>query len=86
MQRLVGFELKEKGFPRHGYEIRWNGEPAGVVTSGLLSPTLDRGVGMGYVPAEAAKPGTALEVMIRDRALPAEVVRPPFYKEGSIRR
>ena len=86
VQRLVGFELKEKGFPRHGYEIRWNGEPAGVVTSGLLSPTLDRGVGMGYVPAEAAKPGTALEVMIRDRALPAEVVRPPFYKEGSIRR
>ena len=86
VQRLVGFELKEKGFPRHGYEIRWDGEPAGVVTSGLLSPTLDRGVGMGYVPAEAAKPGTALEVMIRDRALPAEVVRPPFYKEGSIRR
>jgi len=85
-QRLVGFELKERGFPRHGYTIRWNGEDSGVVTSGLLSPSLDRGVGLGYVPAAAAKPGTAIEIVIRDRAIPAEVVRPPFYTDGSIRR
>ncbi len=85
-QKLVGFELKERGFPRHGYTINWNGEPSGVVTSGLLSPTLDRGIGLGYVPAEAAKPGTPLEIVIRDKAIPAEVVRPPFYKDGSIRR
>ena len=85
-QKLVGFELKERGFPRHGYTINWNGEPSGAVTSGLLSPTLDRGIGLGYVPAEAARPGTPLEIVIRDRALPAEVVRPPFYQQGSIRR
>ena len=41
---------------------------------------------MGYVPIAAAKPGTAIEVVIRDRAIPAEVVRPPFYTEGSLRR
>jgi aminomethyltransferase len=57
-----------------------------VVTSGLLSPTLDRGIGLGYVPADAARPGTPLEIVIRDRALAAEVVRPPFYQQGSIRR
>ncbi len=85
-QRLVGFELKERGFPRHGYTSNGNDEPSGVVTSGLLSPTLDRGIGMGYVPAEAAKPGTPLEIVIRDKAIPAEVVRPPFYRQGSIRR
>jgi aminomethyltransferase len=85
VQRLVGFEMKERGFPRHGYTVRWNGEPSGAVTSGLLSPTLDRGVGLAYVPAGAARPGTAIEIVIRDKAIPAEVVRPPFYKDGSIR-
>ncbi len=85
-QRLVGFELKERGFPRHGYTIRWQGEDAGTVTSGLLSPFLDKGVGLGYVPAAAAKPGTEIEIVIRDKAVPAVVVRPPFYKDGSIRR
>jgi aminomethyltransferase len=84
--RLVGFVLREKGFPRQGYEIRYQGEPAGEVTSGVLSHSTGQGVGLGYVPAEAAKPGTAIEVLIRDRPVPAEVVRPPFYTEGSLRR
>jgi len=84
--RLVGFVLKERGFPRHGYAVHWNGEPAGVVTSGVMGPSLGIGVGMAYVPVAASKPGTAIEVMIRDKACAAEVVRPPFYKDGSIRR
>ncbi len=84
-RRLVGFVLRERGFPRPGYEIRYQGEPAGEVTSGLLSPSLGAGIGMGYVPVEAAKPGTEVEVVIRDRLIPAEVVRPPFYKEGSVK-
>ena len=46
---------------------------------------LDKGVGLAYVPAAAAKPGTAIEIVIRDKAVPAAVVRPPFYKDGSIR-
>ena len=85
-QRLVGFELKARGFPRRGYEIRFRGESAGEVTSGLLSPALDRGIGLAYVPSEAAAPGTPLDVVIRNRPLPAEVVRTPFYRDGSIRR
>jgi aminomethyltransferase len=84
-ERLVGFVLKERGFPRHGYTVRWDGRQ-GVVTSGVLGPSLGVGIGMAYVPAEAAKPGTLIEVMIRDRGCPAEVVRPPFYKDSSIRR
>jgi aminomethyltransferase len=85
-EKLVGFVLAERGFPRQGYEIRFQGEPAGTVTSGVLSHSLGQGIGLGYVPVEASKPGTAIEVVIRDRAVPAEVVRPPFYTEGSLRR
>jgi aminomethyltransferase len=84
-RRLVGFVLKERGFPRAGYPVAVNGETAGEVTSGVLSPTLGVGIGMAYVPAHAAKPGTEIGVVIRDRAVPAEVVRPPFHKEGTVR-
>jgi aminomethyltransferase len=84
-ERLAGFRLLERGFPRHGYPVRHEGEPAGEVTSGVLSPSLGQGIGMAYLPAAAAKPGTRIEVMIRDQPVPAEVVRPPFYREGSVR-
>lgn len=85
-ERLVGFRLLERAFPRHGYEVRFQGEPAGEVTSGILSPSLDQGIGLAYVPVEAANPGTVIEVVIRNRPVPAEVVRPPFYTDGSLRR
>lgn len=85
-EKLVGFQLQERGFPRHGYEIRIDGEPAGEVTSGAHSPMLEQGIGLGYVPVESSKAGTAIDVMVRDRQVPAEVVRPPFYKEGSVRK
>jgi glycine cleavage system T protein (aminomethyltransferase) len=85
-ERLAGFVLKERGFPRHGYAVRWNGERVGEITSGVLSPSLGVGVGLAYLPVAAAKAGTAIEIEVRDRVTPAEVVRPPFYTEGSIRR
>lgn len=85
-QRLAGFVLEDRAFPRDGYEIRYQGEPAGEVTSGLLSPSLGKGIGLGYVPAEAAKPGTEIEVVIRNRPMKAEIVRPPFYQSGSLKR
>ena len=85
-RKLVGFELKERGFPRHGYEIQSGGRVVGVVTSGVHSPSLDKGIGMGWVEASLAKPGTLLDIMVRGKPVPAEVVRPPFYKQGSIRR
>lgn len=85
-KRLVGFRLEGRGFPRRDYEVRYQGESAGQVTSGLLSPSLEEGIGFAYVATEAAKPGTAIEVVIRNRPIPAEVVRPPFYKDGSLKR
>ncbi len=85
-EKLAGFVLTQKGFPRQGYEIRYQGEPAGEVTSGVLSHSTGQGVGLGYVAIEATRPDTEIEIVIRDRPVPARVVRPPFYKEGSLRR
>jgi aminomethyltransferase len=84
-ERLAGFRLLERGFPRHGYALRYEGSPAGEVTSGVSSPSLGQGIGMAYLPVAAARPGSRIEVMIRDQPVPAEVVRPPFYTRGSIR-
>ncbi|HET8656483.1 MAG TPA: glycine cleavage system aminomethyltransferase GcvT, partial [Longimicrobiaceae bacterium] len=84
-RRLVGFRLLERGFPRRGYPVGFQGREVGEVTSGTVSPTRGEGIGMAYVPAEAAKPGTRIEVMIRGQAIPAEVVRPPFHASGSVR-
>lgn len=85
-ERLVGFICQERGFPRHGYTVQIDGEAVGEVTSGIVSPMLQQGIGMAYVPAESAKPGTRIDIMVRDRAIPAEIVRPPFYKDGSVRK
>lgn len=85
-ERLVGFVLNDRGFPRPGYELRHEGQSVGKVTSGVHSPSLGRGIGMGYVDSSAAKTGTGVDVMIRGRAVAAEVVRPPFYRQGSLRR
>lgn len=85
-RRLVGFLLQEKGFPRPGYEIVVDGEVAGVVTSGTMSPSLGVGIGMGYVPVSHAKSGSEIAVRIRGKDVVALVQRPPFYKDGSIRR
>lgn len=83
--RLAGFKLRERGFPRHGYPVEFNGDRTGEVTSGTMSPTLGYGVGLAYVPVAAAKPGTEIGIVIRDRAVPAEVVRPPFHTGGTVR-
>lgn len=84
--RLTGLRLTERGFPRQGYAIERDGRTVGSVTSGTLSPTLGVGIALGYVPAELAAPGTELAVVIRDRSIPATAERPPFYRQGSIRR
>jgi aminomethyltransferase len=79
-KRLVGFELAEKGVPRHGMKIQAEGRDIGLVTSGNLSPRLQKGIGLGYVPTKFSEPGTSLQVDIRGRIVPAAVVKPPFYK------
>jgi aminomethyltransferase len=85
-RKLVGFRLVERGFPRPGYALTDGDTAVGSVTSGVLSPSLGFGVGMGYVPTELAGAGTEIGVQIRNRTIPAVVHRPPFYTEGSIKR
>ena len=80
-RKLVGFELDEKGVPRHGYDIvDGNGKKMGIVTSGTMSPSLKKGIGLGYVPAVFADPGSKIHIQIRKNAIPATVVKLPFYK------
>ena len=78
-RRLVGFEMIDRGIPRHGYNIvNENGEKIGVVTSGTMSPTRKIGIGMGYVCPKYKAIGTELYLEVRGRKLKAQVVRPPF--------
>ena len=85
-RRLVALILEERGFPRPGYAVLDGGRVVGRITSGMSSPSLGKGIAMAYVPTGSASPGTSLVVEIREKHVPATVVRPPFYKEGSIRR
>jgi aminomethyltransferase len=84
-KKLVGFTSTERAFPRHGYPVYVEGAPSGVVTSGTLSPTLGTPIGMCYVPTAQSKEGSALEVEIRGKRVPATVVKTPFYKNGTHR-
>jgi aminomethyltransferase len=79
--RLVAFEMVERGIPRHDYALAdLNGNTIGKVTSGTQSPSLQKAIGMGYVNKDFAKEGTEIAVMIRDKAIKAKVVKLPFYK------
>ena len=80
-RKLVGFELIDRGIPRHGYALlAADGTPIGTVTSGTMSPIRKIGIGMGYVKTEYSKPGTEICIDMRGRKLKAVVVRPPFRK------
>ena len=80
-RKLVGFEMVDRGIPRHGYElVNDEGEKVGVVTSGTMSPTRKIGIGMGYVKPEYSKVGTEICIDMRGRKLKAVVVKPPFRK------
>lgn len=80
-RKLVAFELNERGIPRHDYEIvDAAGNAIGIVTSGTMSPSLNKGIGLGYVPLEYAEPGSIINIQIRKNAIPATVVKLPFYK------
>jgi aminomethyltransferase len=79
-RKLVGFEMRGRGIAREGYEVRVGGLPAGWVTSGSPAPTLNKNIGLCYLPIEEAEPERAIEVMIRSQPVPAETVPTPFYK------
>ena len=85
-RKLVGFELKGRGFPRHGYPVYHEGREVDVVRSGTMSPSLGLPIGTTYLPAAAAKVGTKFEVECRGERIPAEVVSRPFWKKGSAKK
>ncbi|WP_219973594.1 glycine cleavage system aminomethyltransferase GcvT [Rubrobacter xylanophilus] len=78
-KKLVGFELEGRGIARHGYPVAAGGEEVGVVTSGTMSPTLNRAIGMAYVPPDLED---SLAVIIRGRPVPARIVPLPFYRRS----
>lgn len=82
-RKLVGFTLTERGIPRSGYRVLSGGAPVGVVTSGTMSPTLKIPIGMAYVPAALTAEGSVFEVEIRNKAVPAQVRKLPFYKRAA---
>lgn len=78
-RKLVGFEMVDKGIPRHGYKIQsTEGDEIGYVTSGTQSPSLEKAIGMGYVRKDLAVVGTEINIVIRDKAIKAKVVKMPF--------
>ncbi|MCG8184115.1 glycine cleavage system aminomethyltransferase GcvT [Tenacibaculum piscium] len=80
-KKLVAFELTERGIPRHDYEIvDADGTVIGRVTSGTMSPSLGKGIGLGYVTVENSKVDTAIFIQVRKKQIPAKVVKLPFYK------
>lgn len=80
-QKLVGFELNERGIPRQGYDIVDDqGTKIGRVTSGTMGPSVDKGIGLGYVDLAFAKADSKINIQIRKKTVPATVVKTPFYK------
>ena len=79
---LVGFELLDRGVPRNGYDVcNGLGEKIGVVTSGTMSPSLKKAIGLAYVPKEMKNSGTEIYIAVRNKQLKAKVVSLPFYKK-----
>ncbi len=83
-RRLVCLEMTERAIPRNGCPILMNDEIVGTITSGTMSPSLEKGIGIGYVNVPFHKSGTELIVDIRGKMKSAIVVKPPFYKNGSL--
>ena len=84
-RKLVGFRLKDKAFPRHGYPVWVDGQRSGEARSGTVSPSLGDPIGTAYLPVLVANPGKKFEVEIRGKKVVAEVIETPFWKKGSHR-
>ncbi|MFS4493932.1 glycine cleavage system aminomethyltransferase GcvT [Maribacter sp. 2308TA10-17] len=80
-RKLIAFELDERGIPRHDYDIvDGQGKKIGIVTSGTMSPSMGKGIGLGYVPTIFSEVGSKINIQIRKNKVPATVVKLPFYK------
>ena len=81
-RKLIGFEMRGRGIGRDGYEVFLNGAAAGWVTSGGPAPTLNKNIGLCYLPAGESVPGTSIQIMIRNQPVDAVTVETPFYKRA----
>ena len=81
-RKLVGFEMTGRGIGRDGYEVHVDGAPAGWVTSGGPAPTLNKNIGLCYLPVALAEPGRTIQIMIRNQPVEAITVPSPFYKRA----
>jgi aminomethyltransferase len=81
-RKLVGFELVGAGVPREGYSLLKDANPIGQVTSGTMGPSVKKPIGIGYARADLAVEGSSFDVDIRGRAVPAKVVKTPFWKKS----
>jgi aminomethyltransferase len=79
---LVGFEMQDRGIGRDGYEVWVDGKTAGWVTSGGPSPTLNKNIGLCYLPAGKAQPSVPINIVIRNSPVNAITVSTPFYKRA----
>jgi aminomethyltransferase len=80
-RKLTAFTSNEKAFPRHGYELSVNGNNVGTITSGTVSPILEKPIALGYISTENSKEGSAVNFLIRGKEIPAKVVKLPFVKK-----
>jgi aminomethyltransferase len=81
-KKVIGFEMKERGIPRHGYEVEANGEKVGFVTTGYMSPTLKKNIGLALIDSKYTEPGTEINIIIRNKAVKAEVISKKFYNKN----
>lgn len=82
-EQLVAFEIEGPGIPREGNPVLHRGEPAGIVTSGTYSPSLEVGAGMAYVGAAFSEPATEIEIDVRGKRRPARIASKPLYEKRS---
>ncbi len=81
-RKLAGFQMKGREIARSGYKIFKSGQEVGMVTSGGYAPTLGVNIGFGYVPIALANIGTTIEIIIRNKPVPAQIVNKKFYNRG----
>jgi len=81
-RKLVGFQMISREIARTGYHVLNKGKEVGIVTSGGYAPTLDKNIGFCYVPSDLSAIGTRIDILIRNKPIPAEVVNRKFYRKG----
>lgn len=82
-RKVVAFEMLERGIPRHDYQVlSEDGTEVGIVTSGTQSPSLQKGIGMALIATEYSDIGTPIQIVARNKQIPAKVVNKPFYKKA----